>query len=641
MMMIALKWRLTIGLLLAGIGLVSAQQADSEPDTLGGKRVEVDYADLLEYVQRGPDLVEQRLVGQVELRQDSIYMYCDSAYIRNETYVRAMRNVIIQQGDSVTAFSDSLVYDSEEGLAQLFGEVVLVNGQQQLFTDRLDYDLNTKIATYTTGATLFNGESQLSSKRGYYYVNEKTIFFKDSVVVIDPKFNLRADTLQFETETKVVTFLGPTRITNDSSVIYCEAGFYDTEQERAAFWDRAEFTRGDQQAAADTIRYDGQATTYTLDGNAWFNERERQATADRIVYNERTEETVLIGRAQVEDEKQLIEAEEIRYNARKESYATRGRTVVSDPPNLMYADQVDFDEYSGMGIASGQVIWQDTSAQLSVHCDTALYRRTDGYLKAYSKLPSRPYLTTLIEGDSLYMAADTLVSVRTDSLDSDSSRLLFAYRDVRLFKSDLQGLCDSLAYSTQDSLFRMFRDPVMWSDTSQFLADTLLVQLGNQEIDKIFLRQNALILNTPEELFFNEIKGRNITAHFQEGEVRKMNVVGNASSKYYALDEQNAYIGVNTVDCSEQVVYFSNKDVERIVFLDAPKGQMSPLPRPTGAVHPQWYFPSRPKAFAELFGPPRSREPESKENETYEDEDRTDDQPPEAGTSAVGTDRDD
>jgi len=622
-------------LLLAGAPPLLAQPQDSTSrDTLAGRRVEVDYADALEYLQRSPELVEQRLVGQVELRQDSIYMYCDSAYIRNETYVRAMRNVIIQQGDSITAFSDSLVYDSEEGLAQLFGEVVLVNGEQQLFTDRLDYDLVAKVATYTTGATLFNGESQLSSKRGYYYVDEKTIYFKDSVAVVDPKFNLRADTLQFETETKVVTFLGPTRITNDSSVIYCEGGFYDTEQEKAAFWDQAEFTRGDQQAAADTIRYDGGAATYVLDGNAWFNELERRATADRIVYNERSEATVLIGRARVAEETQLIEAEKIRYNARSESYATRGRTVVSDPPNLMYADQMDFDELSGMGIASGQVVWQDTAAQLSVHCDTALYRRTDGYLKAFSSLPARPYLTTQVEGDSLFLAADTLVSLRSDTLASDSNRLLFAYRDVRLFKSDLQGLCDSLAYSTQDSLFRLFYDPVMWSDTTQFLGDTLLVQLSNQEIDKIYLREKAMILNTPEELFFNEIKGRNITAHFEAGELRRMNVVGNASSTYYALDEQDAYIGVNTVECSEQVVYFSDRDVERIVFLDAPKGQMDPMPRPSGEVHPQWRFASRPRSIEALFG---ERAP-ANEPEAYDESEILDVRDPPAGDApAVDT----
>src|SRR5690606_8800950 len=141
----------------------------------------------------------QKLLGNVELRQDSVYMYCDSAIIKNETFVTAGGHVLIQHGDSISVFADSSTYDGLLKIIDLYGDVVLLSGNQKLFTDSLHYDLNTKIATYNGGATLTNDTTQLRSKRGYYYVNEKVIYFRDDVVVVSPDFSLKADTLKFNT----------------------------------------------------------------------------------------------------------------------------------------------------------------------------------------------------------------------------------------------------------------------------------------------------------------------------------------------------------------------------------------------------------------------------------------------------------
>ena len=144
-------------------------QDQVEPDTSKSKQVIVDYSDLFEYIIEGDSAI-QKLLGNVELRQDSVYMYCDSAIIINETDVIAMGEVIIQQGDSISVFADSLSYQGAIKNADLFGNVVLLSGTQQLFTEELNYNLDTKLATYESGALLTNDTTQLTSKRGYYYV---------------------------------------------------------------------------------------------------------------------------------------------------------------------------------------------------------------------------------------------------------------------------------------------------------------------------------------------------------------------------------------------------------------------------------------------------------------------------------------
>lgn len=611
------KWIFPALLLLATAGNAFAQRPQTpvfqpkqvEPDT-GKAPVDVDHADVLELTQRAGSTF-QKLIGNVELHQDSIYMYCDSALIEDDIRVLAQGNVIIQQGDSLSVFSDSLNYDGVERIADLYGDVILVTTEQKLFTNHLTYNLRTKTATYFEGATIVNGETQLTSKKGYYYVDNNEAYFKDSVVVVDSLFGLRSDTLLYNTSTNVVTFLGPTVISTDSSRVYCEAGFYDTENNLAEFTQNAQYEKGEQKATANTIRYNGNQHEYTLDGNARFREGERVAVGDLIRYNEVTEKTFLNGNARFRDETRDIVADEIVYDAKADTYSTRGRSRISDPPQILEADQVDYREELGLGIALGNVTWRDTSAQLTIICEKAEYNRQTGYLKAIGGKLGRPLLISLMEGDSLFMSSDTLYSTRTDTTASDSSRLLLAYKDVRIFKSDLQVICDSMAYSTEDSLFRFYRAPLIWSDTSQFSADSIYMQMADQTIDKIFLKQNSYIINSPDELYFNQIKGKNITATFREGNLRVMDVRGNAESVYYALDEGGAYIGVNKTACSDMILYFGNNEIDRIKFMVQPQGDTYPM---TQADHEEikikgfnWDTTYRPEGRGDLFSEAKKR----------------------------------
>ncbi len=613
---------LLLALLFAAPFCLTAQELarDTIPaaDTTETQQVDIDYSYTLEIFQVPGDMV-RKLTGSpqrsVELSQDSIFMYCDSAFISREgTLVRAMGEVIIQQGDSLNIFSDSLRYDGITRKADLFGDVILESGDKRLFTDRLTYDMRSKVATYYTGATLVKEQTQLSSKRGYFYVNANEAYFKDSVVVIDPEYNLQADTLKYNTTTNVVTFLGPTLITKDSTRIYCEAGFYDMENGKAEFRQNAQYVDGEQRATARLIRFEEASQAYSLIGNARFEENARVANADTIRYDELNGKTFLIGNARYRDNTQEIEGPLIVYDAEADLYSTKGRSRISDPPQILEADSVDFDELSGLGLAIGNVVWQDTSNHLVIQCERANYDRETGYLKAFGGKYGRPLLMNLIDGDTLYMSSDTLLAFQ-DTTGQDSVRVLQAFYDVRLFKSDMQATCDSLSFNSRDSLFRLYDDPIVWSDTSQFTADTIRIALANDQIDRVYLVNKALIINSPDERYFNQIKGKNITAYFEDNQIDRMRVVGNAESIYYALDEVNAYVGVNKTVCSEMVIYWGDNQVETIRFETQPTGNAYPM----GQIdHDElrlegfrWITDKRPKRVMDLFGkPPASAPPD-------------------------------
>jgi lipopolysaccharide export system protein LptA len=559
-----------LGLLLPT--LLNAQR--TEPPK--GKEVQVIFADVGENIVQDGQVVK-RLIGNVQLRQDSVFMYCDSAIIYNDIDVVAMGNVLIQQSDSLSIFADSLRYQGAERLADLYSNVVLLHGNQKLFTETLHYDLNTNVATYETGALLTNDTTQLTSIRGYYYVNLDELYFKDSVVVVDPQFELKSDTLLYNTRTKFVYFLGPTLITQNDSRIYCEDGYYDTEGQKAEFAQNPQYERDSTRANSRVMRYDGALREVRLIGDAQFDDGARCAEADIIRYDEVNDIFDLWGRARYEDNDQEVAGDSLRYNRRLETYATRGRSRVSNPPQILEAELIDFDKSSGLGIAWGQVVWQDTSERISILCDTANYNNKTSFFRAWGNDYERPILLSEVDADTLFLSADTLISYRPDSLENDSVRMMLAFNDVRIFKSNLQGRCDSLVYDGTDSTFRFFVNPVMWSDSSQFSADTMHIKMADNKIDRILLYQQSTIINTNDEIFYNQIQGKYITVFFADSEIRRMFVDGNALSVYYAQNEEKAYSGVNKTLCAEMMMYFEEGELDNIRFYTQPEGEFLPM----------------------------------------------------------------
>ncbi|MBK8563432.1 MAG: hypothetical protein IPN76_08805 [Saprospiraceae bacterium] len=641
-----------------------------QPAQNGSDFINILFSDEFSFNIIGIDTLK-KLNGNVELNQDDIYLFCDSAIILNSIRVAAKGNFILQHGDSTTIFSDSALYQADKRIADLFVDVSLVRGNQKLFTDHLVYDANTKIARYTTGATLTDDSTYLTSVKGYYHTDTDEIFFREKVVVESPDFTLRTDTLKFFADVKTVVFVAPTLILQDTAKIYTEGGFYNIPNKKGSFNKNPQYLKGDQKAWARRMEYDGFKEEITLIGNAHFEDSTTNATADRIVYNERTGVTILQGNAHIVDDERNITGDTVTYDSKKGTYATRGRSHIVDGAQILDADQVDYDKEREVGIAKGNVILQDTTEKITLVAAFAEHSKSKNYFKASGGKYGRPLLIRQIDGDSIFISADTLLSfepvdtlaaskkdsilatpndsilvknevpavsqkadkqpvrppskqqepaipqklfeiplednkpekdslqtpptplpdsLKTDSIaavthpkseirnpKSEDARIILAYHDVRIFKSDLQALCDSLSYSSVDSMFRLFDQPIIWSDTSQFTADTVNIQLANDKIDRIFLRQNSFIVNSPDEFFFNQIKGKHSVAMFDSSELRRVRVEGNAESVYYALDDNKAYIGVNKTVCSEMMILFGNNEVEGIKFYTQPKATLFPM----------------------------------------------------------------
>lgn len=540
-------------------------------DTAKDSKVIIENADNTRFVTQGEELIRY-LNGNVRLFRDSVFMYCDSA-IMIGSQMTAYGNVAIIQNDTINIFADSLIYDGDENMAELFNNVILESNNQQLFTDYLNYDLDQKIGKYTQGALLKNENSEIKSKIGKYFVKSEQVKFYETVTIVNEDFKLWADSLLYDTENDIAYFLGPTRIDQEEAKIYCQDGYYNIRDEIAEFKKQAQYRQNDKTATGDLISYNGQLKRVILAGSANYKELDKFAKADTIVYFEESEDTELIGNAFYKDDSRSVDGIRISYNTKTESFKSMGRSTIVDSTTVLTANTVEFIEESDIGLAYGQVELVDTSSKTTIFSESMFMKQSENYSKAFNPDGTRPLLQTLLDEDSLFLKADTLLSLETP----DSITLLHAYYNVRLFKSDLQAKCDSLIYNTTDSTITMYNDPVIWSDSSQFSADTIEIFLKNNQIDRIDLKNKGFIISTSDSIFFNQIKGKMIEVFFVDGNLDSMSVEGNSESIYFMTDDNDAYIGMNKSVCSKMGFKFFDNELKDIFFLVDVNSNLIPI----------------------------------------------------------------
>ncbi len=523
------------------------------------------------------DIDIQYLRGNVKMFHDSIFMYADSAVIRNKV-MTAKGNIVIIQEDTINVFADSLHYDADRKLAKLYNQVVMDSDDKQLFTDYLIYDLERKKGTFLDTAILKRQTMTLSSLKGTYDVASKRAFFYDQVVIIDEDFRLTCDSLDYDTDIDRAYFISQTYITQGNKQIYCEDGYYDLVQKRAFFTQNAVVREEDQLAIADNILVSESDSIVTLTGNAVVEDEESVAEGDEIIFNNSSGDIFINGNGRYENDDNVITGPAIQYNEKTEDLLSSGRSTVQNEKGVLTADTIEYTKAADLGFARGAVEWLDTSENRILYSESLYYKDSSEFVKAV-KIDLRPLLIQEVDGDSMYVSSDTLISAKP----SDTLSYLKAIGQVIIYKSDLQAVCDSLYYSDVDSTFTLFGDPICWSDTTQFIGDTIVIALKNDEVSEIIAKKNAFITSKNIGDYYDQIKGRYIHTFLDSNELKLMHIKGNAESIYMIKDDEDAYVGPNKTLCSHMTFYFEDNDLDSIKFYTQPESKMTPISKATDA----------------------------------------------------------
>lgn len=627
--------------------------------------------------------------GEVEFSHKGVFFYADSV-IKTKNTVKAYGNILIQQGDTLNIFADSLHYDSDLTQCILYGNVSFLKGDQRLYTEKLSYNTKTKLAKYEEGGVLTNGDTWVKSNSCDYNATTEEALLNGNVYVENTDLKIKARRLHYNLKQRIVKFLSPTLLAQSNGTqLYCEGGYYDIGKEKGRFIGSPQYQKEKTKAKAAEMNYDGLTGVYSMNGNAIYLDSLRYIKGQKIKYTEPYDFYEIYGDAYYQDSEYRFAGPAIKFDKKNNNVITEGRSRIINEDFTLEADKTNFDNSSGLGTTSGNVIWQSNKDNTTIWAEDAKTDKENGSIKAYG---NRAMVSLVNDQDTLFLSADTLFSfqikkklsmtsdtlsldtLKADSVDvmrnrkdqiqhkktkkvtkvkvekteknsstqprktekdfvapsdttiqrfdplilpdsmansekkdslADSTRILMAFHKVKLFSKKFQGVSDSLYYSSQDSIFKMYRNPVLWSDTtSQYKSDTIFIALRDNKLHYIKMDQHASIFSTKDEKYFNQITGEQIVSYFVAGKLYSLTVDGTARTVLYDQDADSTYRGVNTLNCARLKVWFIDSKIDKVRFYKKNDGIYYPMSK---ANHAEiqlkgftWKINDRPKNLNDL-----------------------------------------
>jgi hypothetical protein len=162
----------------------------------------------------------------------------------------------------------------------------------------------------------------------------------------------------------------------------------------------------------------------------------------------------------------------------------------------------------------------------------------------------------------------------------DTSRLSFIWATsrVKLFRDDMQMSCDSLVYYDLDSLVRLYRDPLVFSDGNrQYAADSIYLVIKDRRADRARLMSNAFITTQEDTICYDQIKGAEMMAYFDTTRtLRRFDALGGATALFF-LTENNALATVNKVESKMLYALFDQGNLDKIYYFDNAKNDAYPV----------------------------------------------------------------
>jgi lipopolysaccharide export system protein LptA len=504
-----------------------------------------------QYLQKSDTNQLVSYAGHVKVRQGKTLFYADSAIINPvANTLESFGNVHINDSDSVHIYSQYLRYMGIEKKALLTKKVRLTDKKSTLTTENLTYDVNLKLGTYLYGGKVVNKKTTLTSTEGNYYGDTKDIYFYKNVLLVQPDGTIKTDSLQYNTTTEVSTFISPTLIKDKKGLtIKTREGFYDIKKKIANLYKRSIIEDSTFSITADEIAIDSLNGLSEFRGNAVYRSKDKEQGFDMIANNIKTNNK-------------------------------RSTILATQIPLLIIKQGSDSIFITADTLFSGRVIDLLKTKKVPnvrpVPVDTSLKKEmTKAAIKDTTKATaSKPVLK---KGNSKTIADS--VKLKLEPPVDSTLKYFEAYNHVKIFSDSLQAVGDSLFFSGQDSVFRLFDNPILWAQENQISGDTIYLFLKNKKPERLYVFENALsISKVDSSTYFNQVRGNSINALFDStGQVHFLTAKGSAENIYYAQDEQKRFVGVNKNSADLIEINFLEGKPKRVKFINNLEGNLLPM----------------------------------------------------------------
>ena len=444
--------------------------------------------------------------------------------------------------DNVLLYCDSAYFFEKANSLNAFGHVRIIQGD-----------------------TLFVYGDKL-----YYDGNTKLARMRHNVRMVNRKTTLSTDSLNYDRLANLSYYYTGGKITDQLNVLTSIWGQYSPSTNDALFKNKVHLKNKNFILDSDTLKYNTKTNIANIVGptHILYND-ETDIYSTRGWYNTSTDRSMLLDRSKIKhkDGKTLI-GDTIFYDKKLKYGEGFTHVIMNDSiqKSTLYGEYCYYSDLTKTGLATDSALLVDWSGK-----------------------------------DSLFVHADTLLTSK-DSVYNVAR----GYYHVRIFRNDIQGVCDSLVYSARDSIMNMYGEPILWSDNNQLSGEFIQAFTKNKKVDHILIQRMAVAIQHEDSLFYNQLSGKEIIAYVDSGELKKVKVNGNAETIYFPRDDKDStLVGLNKTQSSFVVMYFKNKKIQRVVMTTASNGTMYPLFQLSGndlyLKNFFWLEEQRPKNKLDLF----------------------------------------
>ncbi|NLX66627.1 MAG: hypothetical protein GXZ19_07650 [Bacteroidales bacterium] len=414
----------------------------------------------------------------------------------------------------------------------------------------------------------------------HYDGNIRLARLRDNIRMEDRTATLFTDSLDYDRAANLGYYFEGGMLVDEKNELTSYWGQYNPENKEALFNDSVKLINEDYIIYADTLKYNTESKLVDILGPSRIVADSGYIHTSKGWYDTITDDSKLLDRSEV--------------------YSNDGTKV-------LIGDTIFYNRQTGLGEVFGDMFLEDKEQKAILQGNYGYYNEKTEYGMA----TDMAYAIDYSQGDSLFVHGDTLI-MKTDSI----YRNVKAFYDVRFYRSDMQGVCDSLHYASADSMLYMIGDPVIWSDNNQVMGDRIEIFLNDSTIEKAIVKDYAFsIQERMEKDQFNQLSGRDMTAFFRDGELYHILVEGEAVSLYYVQEEDSTMIGLNKMESAYMEIDTEDNQVKRIKTYSKTEGVITPLPllkpEDTRLKGFQWLHYLRPSDSKDIF---RSNDRQSSES---------------------------
>lgn len=397
-----------------------------------------------------------------------------------------------------------------------------------------------------------------------YYYEEINSFdaFQNVHIKVNDSIDMYSRTMNYDGDLRFAEFFDEVRMMDDSTLLETEYMTYDRDQHLASYPHHGITTRGDKQLISEIGFYRDDMKEFRFFKKVEVLSPKYQMYTDTLYYNTRIEKMWFQGPTTIINEENRMEGTHGYYLTERDLAYLDENPVMYNKTQTMVADSLLYDRHRGFAKAMNHIQMTDTAYKVILRGQYAEVWEKIGF----SFATDSAYVVYYDNADSLFITSDTMFYHFKTELNEEEK--IIGRRNVRFFKSDMQGQCDTMTYNMADSTVRMRVDPVLWTNDSQMTGDRIDIRISNHSIDTLFQWGQAFIISKDSIEGYNQINGVDMVSKFLDGGIDHVKVTSEAKVITWLREDDSSLIGINKSSAKRMRILMKDKGISLIKYYE-------------------------------------------------------------------------